>query len=73
MEHTSNKTLDHYTILKTLGFGVSCKVKLAQDTQNDNKKVAIKILKPDLTDNMKEMVFKEVENMKDLDHPNILR
>ena len=35
--------------------------------------MAIKILKPDLTDLLKEMVSKEVETMKDLDHPNILR
>ena len=41
----SQKTLgERYNILRTLGSGGSCKVKLAEDLENKGKKVAIKIM-----------------------------
>jgi serine/threonine protein kinase len=42
--HTSTtKKIDKYTILRTLGSGGSCKVKLGLDTST-GKKVAVKIM-----------------------------
>lgn len=40
----SGKYIGRYRILKTLGTGASCKVKLAEDTLNGNKRVAVKIM-----------------------------
>lgn len=44
----SGKFIGEYKILKTLGTGASCKVKLAEDTSNNNKRVAVKILNNNL-------------------------
>ena len=43
------KMIGQYGIGRTLGDGGSCKVKLGYDTENGNKKVAIKIMNDDLT------------------------
>ena len=43
------KSLGKYRVLKTLGSGGTCKVKLGFDVEN-NRKVALKILKTDLSE-----------------------
>jgi serine/threonine protein kinase len=48
---SSGKKIDKYIILRTLGSGASCKVKLGLDTST-GKKVAIKIMKDDLNSNI---------------------
>jgi len=42
-------TLGKFRILRTLGSGASCKVKLAQNTETGSK-VAVKIMKSNLDD-----------------------
>ena len=71
MQSTSQKTLDKYLILKTLGSGGTCKVKLGYDTV-ENKKVAIKILKDTLSESTMKLVLEEVKTMQTLSHENIL-
>jgi hypothetical protein len=46
----SASTIGPFKIGRTLGDGVSCKVKMGYDTSNNNKKVAIKILKKDMSE-----------------------
>lgn len=62
MQPKSQKTLGQYTILKTLGSGGTCKVKLGFDPTTQ-KKVAIKILKQDLSEKTLKLVFEEVKVM----------
>lgn len=61
-------TLGRYQLGRTLGKGVSCKVKLARDAAN--KRYAIKIIKSDQV--FAELVATEVETLKKLNHPNIV-
>lgn len=69
---TSNqKSLGKYKVLKTLGSGGTCKVKLGYDPES-NRKVALKILKDDLTEKTKELVIQEVKIMQSLQHKNVL-
>ena len=56
MLSTNEKSLGKYKVLKTLGSGGTCKVKLGYDVEN-NRKVALKILKSDLSDKTKELVI----------------
>lgn len=67
----SSKTLDHYTILKTLGVGGTSKVKLAYDN-NNKKNVAIKIIRDDLSNAALKLVLEEVSILRELRHPNVL-
>ena len=71
MLSTNEKSLGKYKVLKTLGSGGTCKVKLGYDVDN-NRKVALKILKSDLSDKTKELVIQEVKIMQTLQHPNVL-
>jgi serine/threonine protein kinase len=59
-------------ILRTLGSGSSCKVKLGLD-EDAGRKVAVKILLDDIDDKTKELVITEVEAMSVLDHPNVIK
>jgi len=52
-------SIDKYTILKTLGEGASCKVKLAKDSESDTK-VAIKLLKSKKMNYNKELYKNEI-------------
>ena len=61
-------TLGRYQLGRTLGSGVSCKVKLARDAAN--KRYAIKIIKSGEV--FSELVATEVEILKKLQHPNII-
>jgi len=61
-------TLGKYTLGRTLGSGVSCKVKLAKD--DAGTRYAIKILHQD--EQFQELVETEVDTLKKVKHPNIV-
>ena len=65
----SKKSIGKYAILKTLGYGGTCKVKMAIDTETGNK-VAIKVMNDGLD---LKIVETEVSAMNALDHRNILK
>tara|TARA_B110000285_G_C14884571_1_gene495541 strand:+ start:90 stop:272 length:183 start_codon:yes stop_codon:yes gene_type:complete len=58
-----SKTIGKYTILRTLGSGGSCKVKLAENTADGNKKVAVKIMNDDMGQEEKALLKNEVDIM----------
>ena len=60
---------DHYILGRTLGSGVSCKVKLAKD--DAGARYAIKILHSEQT--FQELIQTECEALRNLEHPNIVR
>lgn len=60
---------DHYILGRTLGSGVSCKVKLAKD--NAGERYAIKIMNSD--EAFQELVQTECEALQALAHRNIVR
>ena len=60
-----------YEVLKTLGYGGSCKVKLAVDTET-GESVAIKMLKQNLDARTHSLVMNEVQAMSRLKHRNII-
>ena len=59
--------LGKYEIIKTLGHGGSCKVKLAYDTET-GEKVAVKMLKKDIDQKTHSLTINEVQAMTDLRH-----
>ena len=65
----SGKSIGKYAIMRTLGYGGTCKVKLASDTETGNK-VAIKIMSKGMD---LKIVETEVQAMQHLDHLNILK
>lgn len=66
---SSKKSIGKYAILKTIGYGGTCKVKMAIDTETGNK-VAIKVMNEGID---LKIVETEVKAMEILDHPNILK
>jgi serine/threonine protein kinase len=66
------KTIAQYNILRTLGSGGSCKVKLAEDTSNGNRKVAVKIMNDDMDEDAKKLSLNEVEIMIKLNHKHVV-
>lgn len=62
-------TLGKYQLGKTLGSGVSCKVKLARNAANGNR-YAIKILNEGKA--YKELMRDEIEVLKKLHHDHIV-
>ena len=62
-------TLNQYTLGRTLGSGVSCKVKLAKD--GANTRYAVKIIHSNA--DFQELINSEVEALSTLQHPNIVR
>ena len=68
----NTKTLGRFQILRTLGSGATSKVKLAVDTET-NQKVAIKILKQHWFNNARELINSEIEAMRSLQHDNIVQ
>lgn len=50
MDNSAPKTIGRFKIGRTLGDGGSCKVKLAYDSNNNDRKVAIKIMKESVTE-----------------------
>jgi serine/threonine protein kinase len=66
--------LGPYKLLRTLGTGANSKVKLGEH-KDTGVKAAIKILKkgdPRLDQQFIQLVFTEVNTMKNLSHPNIV-
>jgi serine/threonine protein kinase len=63
-----------YKLGRTIGSGTFGKVKLAINTKT-NEKVAIKIIDKSLILSKEEMdrIFKEMNYLKTLDHPNIIK
>ena len=66
------ESIAHYRIIKKLGAGGMGEVYLALDTKL-NRKVAIKVLKPDslAEENLKRRLLREAQAAAKLDHPNI--
>jgi serine/threonine-protein kinase len=63
---------DRYRVERELGFGGMATVYLADDLKH-NRRVAIKVLKPDLAAAVgKDRFFAEIETTAQLQHPNIL-
>lgn len=54
------KRIGNYQIIQTLGDGLTCKVKLGFDLEN-KEKVAIKIIKNDLPQKIKEGIQNEIQ------------
>lgn len=61
-------TLGKYILGRTLGSGVSCKVKLAKD--DAGTRYAVKILHQD--EQFQELIETEVETLTKVKHPNIV-
>ena len=57
--------IGNYEIIRTLGSGASCKVKLALDKLT-GRKVAVKIMNKELDDKTKELVMAEVEALRNM-------
>jgi len=64
-------TLGNFKILRQLGKGASCKVKLAQDLST-GRKCAVKIMNDNMDHSMKQLVLNEVNAMQSLKHVNIV-
>ena len=62
-------TLNQYILGRTLGSGVSCKVKLAKDATGT--RYAIKIIHGE--ESFEELIDTEVTALANLHHPNIVR
>jgi serine/threonine protein kinase len=63
--------LGKYEVLRTLGSGASCKVKMGMDSES-GKKVAIKIMNDNMDEKLKELVMVEVKAMENMKHVNII-
>lgn len=67
------KILDgKYQIIRTIGRGASCKVKLGNDLES-GRPVAIKIMKSCLDEKLKALIMNEVSAMDVLSHENIVK
>jgi serine/threonine protein kinase len=64
--------IGRFEIMRTLGTGASCKVKLALDTET-GKKVAVKIINDNMDLKLKELVMTEVQAMENLEHPHVIK
>jgi BR serine/threonine kinase len=60
-----------FQVLRTLGSGASCKVKLGIDTES-GRKVAIKIMHQNMSEQDKKLVMTEVQALQGLKHDNII-
>lgn len=61
-----------YNIIKPLGEGASCKVKLACDTRNGTK-VALKLMNDIKDPEIHNLMKTEIQIMEGLNHPNVIR
>ena len=61
-----------YEVIRTIGSGSSCKVKLGLDTET-GRNVAIKILLDNIDEKTKELVMTEVQAMSVLEHENVIK
>jgi serine/threonine-protein kinase len=71
-DHLKAAMADRYTLEREIGAGGMATVFLAHDPRH-NRKVAIKIMRPDLVDRVgPERFLKEIETTANLQHPHIL-
>ena len=63
--------IGRFTVMRTLGTGASCKVKLGLDNES-GRKVAIKIMNDNMDSKMKELVMNEVKAMQNLKQLNVI-
>ena len=67
-----DKRIGKYIIKETIGAGTFSKTKLATDSET-GRMVAVKILKPDLSDAALKTIFTEINALKAIKHhPNII-
>lgn len=66
-----SKSIGRFEILRTLGTGASCKVKLGLD-RDTGRKVAVKIINDNMDPKMKELVITEVAAMSKIQHENVI-
>jgi len=72
MQH-AGKLRDHYRIGKMLGSGAFGEVRVCVHRESGAQR-AVKVLrKSHMDEDEKKMLFNEINNLKDLDHPNILK
>ncbi len=64
--------LGPYFVMRTLGKGFTAKIKLGYDPEN-KRYAALKILKDSLGLKVDKTVKSEVEALKNLSHPNIIK
>jgi serine/threonine protein kinase len=64
-------TIGKYQVLRTLGSGASCKVKLGVDSES-GRKVAIKIMHSNMSEHDKKLVMTEVQALQGLKNENII-
>jgi serine/threonine protein kinase len=61
-----------YNVMRTLGSGASCKVKLGLDRET-GRKVAIKVMNDKMDERDRELVNTEVQAMQNLSHSNVVK
>jgi len=72
-EHASKRFIGNYEVLKTLGEGSSCKVKLGAHTET-GKAVALKLVKTSFWNTAdRDSIEREIKVMKTLSHQNIIK
>jgi serine/threonine protein kinase len=74
LEALAGKTLSHYEVMHILGRGSSSIVFFANDTENGNRPVALKVLLPEFSRNEEEMqrFVRAMKTMLPLRHPNLI-
>ena len=65
----SSKQIGKYAILKTIGHGATCKVKMAFDLDT-GQRVAMKVMNEDIEE---KVLFEEINAMSQVDHQNVLK
>lgn len=65
------KSIGCYNIIKPLGEGASCKVKLAVDTRSGTK-VAIKLMNDIADKEIHQLLLTEIQTCAKLKHPNVI-
>ena len=63
--------IGRFEIIRTLGRGASCKVKLGLDTES-GRKVAVKIINDNMDSKLQDLLITEVKAMSILKHENII-
>jgi serine/threonine protein kinase len=61
-----------YSLIRTIGSGASCKVKLANEIES-GRPVAIKIMSDKLDEKLKSLIMNEVMAMSTLEHQYVIR
>ena len=60
-----------YNLVRTIGSGASCKVKLAKDIES-GRAVAVKIMNDSLDSKLRALIMNEVMAMSTLEHENVV-